>query len=335
MKITIQMPNFNHGHYLQETINSIRQQTYQNWELLIVNDGSTDNSGEILESYAAIDDRIKIYHFPENRGLIESINFLESVSTGELLHPNGADNPLASDTFFEKSINLFDKYKDIAIVFALTAGVDEANNVVGKWGAPKEKAEYLTPHDGIREFFLSDYISGESVIIKRSPYLIYGAIDRDLGPLSDVFINEALVALHGGAYLDEVVSYTRLDPNSFGRSQSLVEMIVQAARMEKKFMALPLSIPPEAAWINAYRTRKLIDILNLNHKHNLSKTIDQLLGAIEGWPRYRRPDYYESIKSQFNALKALIEKENIITNEKACNLYGGIVGEKLTLECKI
>ena len=57
------------------------------------------------------------------------------------MHPHAADNPLISNLFFEKAIDAFQKFPEIAIVFALTQGVDLNGNVVGTWG-PKFRPRY-------------------------------------------------------------------------------------------------------------------------------------------------------------------------------------------------
>jgi len=52
MKVSIVTPCYNGSKYIAETINSVLNQTYQDWEMIIVNDGSTDNSAEILSEFA-------------------------------------------------------------------------------------------------------------------------------------------------------------------------------------------------------------------------------------------------------------------------------------------
>ena len=71
--VSIIMPNYNGAKYLQETINSVLAQTYTNWELLFVDDCSTDNSLEIVRSYQ--DSRIKILQNDKNSGAAVSRNY--------------------------------------------------------------------------------------------------------------------------------------------------------------------------------------------------------------------------------------------------------------------
>ena len=67
--VSIIMPNYNGGKYLKETLESVLAQTYTNWELLFVDDCSTDNSLEIINEYQARDKRIKIFKNEKNAGI--------------------------------------------------------------------------------------------------------------------------------------------------------------------------------------------------------------------------------------------------------------------------
>ena len=66
--VSIITPSYNSGKFISETINSIINQTYTNWELLITDDLSTDNTIEIVESYAKNDSRIKLFKLEKNSG---------------------------------------------------------------------------------------------------------------------------------------------------------------------------------------------------------------------------------------------------------------------------
>ena len=66
------MPAYNAGKYIGEAIQSVIDQTYSDWELLVVNDGSTDNTVEVVESFS--DSRIRLLHNPENLRLIKTLN---------------------------------------------------------------------------------------------------------------------------------------------------------------------------------------------------------------------------------------------------------------------
>ena len=72
--VSIIMPAYNSEKYIGETIESVLAQTYQNWELLIVDDCSTDNTPNIVRSYLAKDSRVKYYRLSQNLGAAAARN---------------------------------------------------------------------------------------------------------------------------------------------------------------------------------------------------------------------------------------------------------------------
>lgn len=89
--ISIIIPCYNYGHYLDEAIQSVKAQTYTNWECLIIDDGSTDNTMEIAQKYVLADTRFS-YYYQENRGLSAARNTGIQKSAGEYLQFLDADD---------------------------------------------------------------------------------------------------------------------------------------------------------------------------------------------------------------------------------------------------
>jgi glycosyltransferase involved in cell wall biosynthesis len=63
--VSIIIPTYNRAHLIGETLDSVLAQTYTNWECIIVDDGSTDNTDEVVEEYVKKDSRFKYYHRPD------------------------------------------------------------------------------------------------------------------------------------------------------------------------------------------------------------------------------------------------------------------------------
>ena len=72
--VSVITPAFNSGRFVSETINSVLSQTYQNWELIIVDDGSTDETVKIVKSFQEKDNRIKLFENESNKGSAFSRN---------------------------------------------------------------------------------------------------------------------------------------------------------------------------------------------------------------------------------------------------------------------
>ena len=80
--ISIIVPVYNVGKYLRRCIDSIVKQTYEEIEILVIDDGSTDNSGIILDEYAEKDSRVKVYHV-ENGGCCKARNIALEKANGQ------------------------------------------------------------------------------------------------------------------------------------------------------------------------------------------------------------------------------------------------------------
>jgi len=105
--ISVVMPVYNAENYLDEAIQSILNQTYKDFEFIIINDGSTDKSLEIIEKYKNIDIRIALIN-RENRGLIVSLNEGVEKAKGKYIARMDADD-ISLPERFEKQIELMEK----------------------------------------------------------------------------------------------------------------------------------------------------------------------------------------------------------------------------------
>lgn len=113
-KISVIVPVYNVEDYLPKCIESVRNQTFKNLEILLINDGSTDCCGAICEQYAAIDKRIKVIH-KANSGLSDARNMGIEAATGHFLGFVDSDDWIDED-MYEVLYHLISEYEaDIAI----------------------------------------------------------------------------------------------------------------------------------------------------------------------------------------------------------------------------
>jgi glycosyltransferase involved in cell wall biosynthesis len=114
--VTVIIPCYNYASYLPESVGSILKQTYKNWECLIIDDGSTDNTKEVAETLASKDPRIK-YYLQRNSGPTVARNYGLKLSNGEFIQFLDADD-LIEDQKLEKQIECFAKNNDRDIVYS-------------------------------------------------------------------------------------------------------------------------------------------------------------------------------------------------------------------------
>ena len=104
-EISVIVPCYNLAEFLPEALDSVAAQTFQDWECIVVNDGSTDRTGELAARYAAADKRFKIVETP-NGGVIKARNLGVKSSTGKYLLFLDADDILMPD-YMDKAMSLF------------------------------------------------------------------------------------------------------------------------------------------------------------------------------------------------------------------------------------
>ena len=127
-KVSIIVPCYKQAEYLSETLDSVLAQTYSNWECVIVNDGSPDNTEDIAKKYLGEDCRFK-YVSQENKGLATARNVGIANSEGEFILPLDADD-LIEPTYLEKSIQHFTSSPETKLVYCKA---DKFGDETGYW----------------------------------------------------------------------------------------------------------------------------------------------------------------------------------------------------------
>lgn len=120
--VSVIMPVYNTAPYLDEAIESVLTQTVSGWELIAVDDGSTDSSGRMLDGWAARDSRIRVFH-TENRGLSAARNLGLSVMSGDFIQFLDSDDRLAPTALEEALAALTGTGADMAIFDAYLEGM--------------------------------------------------------------------------------------------------------------------------------------------------------------------------------------------------------------------
>ncbi|QDP01789.1 glycosyltransferase family 2 protein [Thalassotalea sp. PS06] len=113
-KISVVMPVFNGGKFLSEAVNSVLQQSYRDFELLIINDGSTDSSARILSDFASKDSRVTVFN-RENHGLIATLNFAIARCNGEFVARMDADDVCEPERL-ARQVEFFSKNPNVAVL---------------------------------------------------------------------------------------------------------------------------------------------------------------------------------------------------------------------------
>lgn len=124
--ITVLLPAYNAAPYIEESVNSVLSQTYTDFELLIINDGSTDNTRELLEKYT--DDRIRLIH-QDNMGLVKTLNKGLELARGKYIARFDADDICYPDRL-EKEYQFISANPDYILVGSEADYIDDGGKYI-------------------------------------------------------------------------------------------------------------------------------------------------------------------------------------------------------------
>ena len=139
MKITVLYQNYNQSEYIEESMNAILNQTYQAYEIIMVDDCSSDKSVEILSKYIDQKKNIRLIANKINKGTASHSNIGIDEAKGDIIYFAAADDVVLPD-LFEKSIKAFKKFSNIGIFSAKIKSIDKNGNYLTD---PKNSLSFL------------------------------------------------------------------------------------------------------------------------------------------------------------------------------------------------
>lgn len=173
------MPVFNCERYLEESIQSILSQTYTKFEFIIINDGSTDRSEQIIKSFQKQDERITLIN-QKNQGITNSLNTGIRISKGKYIARMDADDICHPDRF-NMQLKWLQKNKDIDIVGSQVELIDENGNLI--------KPLNQLPIDDFLikwELIFGTPLIHPSLMIRKSIFEKYGMYDENFSYAQDL-----------------------------------------------------------------------------------------------------------------------------------------------------
>jgi glycosyltransferase involved in cell wall biosynthesis len=179
--VSVILPCYNGSRWLGKAIESVLRQTYKNLELVIVDDGSTDNSKAIIDSYVG-DSRIR-YFYQSNRGFSGAINRGIMESQGYFVGFIGQD-----DIWLPRKLELQVKYlaehPEIDLVHSYIYFIDCEGKIIGEKKA--KMPDYCCSRlEVIKRLFLNNFICFETVLVKKQCFSVLGFFDERMLGFSD------------------------------------------------------------------------------------------------------------------------------------------------------
>lgn len=235
------LPVFNAEKYIDTAIESVLDQGNENFELLLLNDGSTDGSSARLEYFAARDERCKIYSWP-NRGLIETLNAGIRLASAEILIRMDADDICLPDRF-AKQIAFMEDHAECVALGSCVMLIDPE-------GCPLGKFETKLDHEGIDSAHLAGKggsIAHPSVVMRKDAILRVGGYRADYPHAEDIDLFLRLAEVGQLANLDEVLLEYRQHPSSIGYRHARIQQESARRAVIAAYDRRGLELPPSFA----------------------------------------------------------------------------------------
>ncbi|AOC94699.1 Putative teichuronic acid biosynthesis glycosyltransferase TuaG [Flavobacterium anhuiense] len=153
--VSILTPTYNTEKFIRATLESVQNQTYQNWEMILVDDASTDKTVSIIEEFAQNDSRVKLFKLPENRGNGFARNAALEKATGKYIAYLDADDLWFSEKL-EKQIQ-FLKMNNQPFTFSYYDSIDEEGNNLSRRVESPNPLTY-------KELFFCNYVGNLTAI---------------------------------------------------------------------------------------------------------------------------------------------------------------------------
>lgn len=215
--LSVVCPCFNHANYVGEMIRSCLEQDYANWELVLVDDASTDESLEVMRRYAANDDRIRVLSNPANRGAIVSANRGLVASRGRFVAMRSADD-LDLPGFFSAVARAIQQWPHAKLVCGdLAYFRTTLDRITREPLLDDTEATFVSPTPFATRCGDTP-IHGHTAFLERSHFASLGFFDENHRWYNDWFPVMRTAFEHGFVYLAMPVVACRLVSVSFGNT---------------------------------------------------------------------------------------------------------------------
>ncbi len=236
MDVSIVIPVYNVESFLKQCLNSIISQTFKNIEIIIIDDGSTDKSPQIIEEYKKNDSRIMAVFLEKNVGAGNARNEGIKIASGKYIVFIDSDDWITED-YIEKLYNSIEKY-NCDMISANFYTYDTATGQTEENKYPKNFYNTTFNSSLKKRYFL--FLSNNYIWIRiyRKEFLKKNNIYFKLNKLEDsLFLWEAVLASDSFRFIDETIYYYRLNRNNSLTRSDYAGVYIDGLREIKKHLA--------------------------------------------------------------------------------------------------
>lgn len=286
-KVSVIIPNYNHAQYLKQRIDSVLNQTYQDFELIILDDKSIDNSKEIIEQYRSHPKVSQIIYNEQNSGTtFKQWNKGIKLSKGELIWLAESDDA-ASEFFLEELTAKFNQNPNLGIAYCDSYYMNEhgeKQQCTHLWKNERfntNRWDNDYENNGIKE--VNDYLifhnvidNASSALFKKAVIIEAGMADESFRYLGDLYMYMKILLLSDLAYVAKPLNYFRQHPintskKSFSNGLKQLEDISSFMKLIKNKKINKNTI--QKRHLQTFEDYKVFVVSNIRFNFNLSLLI--------------------------------------------------------------
>jgi glycosyltransferase involved in cell wall biosynthesis len=205
-KISVILPNYNHAQYVGTAIERIRAQSHEDFELIVVDDGSTDESRRVIQSHADADPRVRLVVLPENRGVNAAATHGLAHASGDFLYLAAADDQVRP-TLFQRSVEALEQFPAAGLCFSDPTVREESGRVTSFPLYLADGPIGFSPQELFERWRRSSFhLSSNTILFRRAAFAEVGGYDHGLDWLSDWFANTTVALRYGACYVPEALT---------------------------------------------------------------------------------------------------------------------------------
>jgi GT2 family glycosyltransferase len=236
--VSVLMPVFNAAPFLVQSVASIIEQDYRDWELICVNDGSRDGSANILQQFAAIDSRIRVIE-QSNSGIVAALQNAIAQSRGQLLARMDADD-IAITSRFGKQVDYLAQHPDVVVVGGAALEIDVDGDPLRITRHPNDSSELVK-----RLLTRQSALIHPSVMMRRAAVLAAGGYRAQYQWIEDHDLWLRLSELGKLANLNDLVLGYRQHASSVCWQRSNTQRQLMNELLQEAYQHRQLACPPE------------------------------------------------------------------------------------------
>jgi glycosyltransferase involved in cell wall biosynthesis len=211
-KVSIIIPTYQRAHLIGLTLESALRQTFTDYEIVVIDDGSTDNTAEVVHSIAPN----ARYIWQENVGIPEVLNVCVREARGEYISFLGSDDALAP-TALEKEAAILDANPKVGLVHSAAWLMDEAGRLTQLLRPPLARVSYVrSGFAEIADLLMSNHIVATTVMVRRRCFDECGFFDRRFGLYEDWNMWTRIFKRWDAAYVAEPLAFYRVHGGEAG-----------------------------------------------------------------------------------------------------------------------